>query len=50
MHSFTGHAFAGKGKVSALKLVIKNKDAQDTFKQLSEQWDLSSDLEDRLEE
>ena len=48
LHAFTGcdsiSAFAGKGKLSALKLVIKNKDYQDLFKCVGQEWKLSEDV------
>ncbi len=53
MHAYTGYdtvsAFAGKGKAKALKLLSKNKEIQDTFLKLGQEWDLSPDLMDKLE-
>ena len=48
MHAYTGcdtvSAFAGKGKASALKILTSNKESQDTFGMLGQEWDLSPDL------
>lgn len=53
MHTYTGcdtvSAFEGKGKVRALKLLTCNKEHQNTFLQLGQEWDLSADLIDKLE-
>lgn len=53
LHSFTGcdtvSSFAGKGKVSALKLVVGNKNVQQMFSKLGTDWDLSPVLMDELE-
>ena len=53
MHAFTGcdtvSAFAGKGKASALKLLLNDKKIQETFLELGSEWDLSRDLMDKLE-
>ncbi len=53
MHAYTGcdavSAFAGKGKVKALKLLTSNKEHQNTFLKLGQEWDLSADLMDKLE-
>ena len=47
LHTFTGFdtvsAFAGQGKLGALKLLKKNITYQDTFSQLGQAWDVSSD-------
>ena len=53
MHAYTGcdttSAFAGKGKTSALKCVINNREIRNTFIQVGQEWDLSSNLIDNLE-
>ena len=53
LHAYTGcdtvSAFAGKGKTSALKLLTSNRDIQDTFLELGQEWDLSPELMDKLE-
>ena len=53
VHAYTGcdtvSAFAGKGKAKALKLLSKNKEIQDTFLKLGQEWDLSPDLMNKLE-
>ena len=43
-------AFRGKGKVLPLKKLMKTAKHQDTFKQLGNNWDISDDLINRLEE
>ena len=47
--SDTTSAFAGKGKASALKIFTINRKIIDTFTQLGQDWDLSSELMDKLE-
>lgn len=53
LHAYTGcdttSAFAGKGKVNALKLLTSSRQIQDTFLELGKEWDLSPDLMDKLE-
>ena len=53
MHAYTGcdsvSAFAGKGKASALKLLTSNRDIQEIFLELGQEWDLSPELVDKLE-
>ena len=53
LHAYTGcdtvSAFAGKGKTSALKLLTSNRETQDTFLELGQEWDLSPELMDKLE-
>ena len=53
VHAYTGcdtvSAFTGKGKAKALKLLSKNKEFQDTFLKLGQEWDLSPDLMNKLE-
>lgn len=53
MHAYTGcdsvSTFAGKGKVSAFKLLSSNKEAQEAFMQLGEDWDVCEELMERLE-
>lgn len=43
-------AFRGKGKVIPLKKLMKTAKHQDTFKELGNQWNISDDLINRLEE
>ena len=54
LHAYTGcdsvSAFAGKRKITALKLVKRHKSFQDLFKQLGMQWEVSSELFERLQE
>ena len=54
LHAYTGcdsvSAFAGKGKITALKLIKRHKSFQDLFKQLGMQWEVSSELFERLQE
>ena len=45
----TTSAFAGKEKASALKFVINNREIRNTFTQLGQEWDLSSELMNKLE-
>jgi len=53
IHAYTGcdttSAFAGKGKASALKLVTNNREIKNTFTELGQEWDLSSELMNKLE-
>ena len=53
MHAFTGcdtvNAFTGKGKAKALKMLMHNREDQDTFLKLGQEWDMSSGLMDKLE-
>ncbi len=53
LHAFTGcdsvSAFAGKGKVSSLKLLIGNTNMQETFKDLGTSWTLPEDMFRKLE-
>ena len=48
MHSFTGcdsvSAFSGKGKVSAFKLLQKNKKYQEAFTQLGKEWSVPESI------
>ncbi|CAM4730908.1 unnamed protein product [Leuciscus chuanchicus] len=48
LHAYTGcdtvSAFAGKGKTRALTLLMNNKETQDTFLKLGQEWDLSPEL------
>ena len=48
MHAYIGcdtvSAFAGKGKISALKILTGNRQAQETFQDLGQNWDLSEEL------
>lgn len=54
LHAFTGcdtvSAFAGRGKLSALKLLKKNEKHQDTFKELGQSWNVSQELSENIEE
>lgn len=53
LHTYTGcdtvRTFAGHGKTSALKSLISNKEAQDTFLELGQEWDPSLELMDKEE-
>ncbi|CAM4534943.1 unnamed protein product [Leuciscus chuanchicus] len=53
LHAYTGcdtvSAFAGKGKTRALTLLMNNKETQDTFLKLGQEWDLSPELSNKLE-
>lgn len=53
MYAYTGcdtvSAFAGIEKANALKLLISNKESQDTFLKLGQVWDLSPELMDKLD-
>uniref|UniRef100_UPI00358DDB47 uncharacterized protein n=1 Tax=Myxine glutinosa TaxID=7769 RepID=UPI00358DDB47 len=53
MHAYTGcdtvSVFAGKGKTSALKLLTKNRETQNTFQELGQIWDLSREVMNKLE-
>ena len=54
MHAFTGcdtvSAFSGRGKVGALKLLKGHSKYQQAFTQLGENWTVSSEVKDCLEE
>ena len=54
LHAFTGcdtmSAFAGRGNLSALKLMKENPIYQDTFDQLGMSWDVSEELLEKLEQ
>ncbi|XP_035674790.1 uncharacterized protein LOC118414705 [Branchiostoma floridae] len=54
MHAFTGcdsvSAFAGRGKLGALRLVKENRDFQEMFKLVGMDWELSNELFKKLEE
>ena len=54
MHAYTGcdtvSAFAGRGKAKALKILTSSKEYQDMFLLLGQEWDLPTDLFDKLEE
>ena len=43
-------AFRGKGKILPLKKLVKTAKHQDKFKELGNQWNISDDLINRLEE
>lgn len=53
MHAYTGcdtvSAFAGKGKASALKYLTTDQEVQGTFRDLGKEWDVSSELMEKLE-
>ena len=53
MHAYTGcdtvSAFAGLGKLGALKLLTKSEHFQDVFLELGQSWELSTDLFKRLQ-
>ncbi len=53
LHAFTGcdtvSAFAGHGKLKALKLLKKNKDYMEIFSKLGESWELSVELSKKVE-
>lgn len=46
----TFSAFAGHGKLGALKLLKDGETYQRSFKQLGEEWDVSRDLFDKMQE
>ena len=54
LHSFTGcdtvSAFAGRGKLGALKLLKKDTVYQETFSQLGQSWDVSTELFERVQQ
>jgi len=54
LHTFTGcdtvSAFAGKGKLRALQIFKKNSSVRETLTQLGESWDVSPELQTKLEE
>jgi len=45
----TVSVFTGKGKSKALKMLINNKDHQDTFMEVGREWDASMELMSKLE-
>ena len=53
MHAYTGcdtvSAFAGKGKVKALKLLTTSRENQDTSTKVGQEWDIHPELMDKLE-
>ena len=53
LHAFTGcdtvSAFAGKGKLNALKLTKKTVDYQQCFSELGRSWQMSNELFAKLE-
>ena len=53
MHAFTGcdsvSAFAGKGKISSLKLMITNREVLEAFLELGREWSLFQKLMENLE-
>ena len=53
LHSFTGcdsvSAFAGKGKIGALKILKSNEGARRAFRELGQSWTVSEDLYTLLE-
>ena len=54
LHAFTGcdnvSAFAGKGKIAALKLLKQSKLYQDLFHQIGMQWDITDEMFSKIEE
>lgn len=54
MFTYTGcdavSAFAGRGKAHASKVVKNNKECHKAFAKLGKEWDISSQLIDRLGE
>ncbi|KAG0716309.1 hypothetical protein GWK47_009996 [Chionoecetes opilio] len=54
MHAFTGcdtvSAFAGRGKMTALKQVKMDKTYQDAFHELGRSWEVSPELFEKLQE
>ncbi|KAI4811883.1 hypothetical protein KUCAC02_014754 [Chaenocephalus aceratus] len=54
LHALTGcdtvSAFAGRGKLSALKHLKENETYQEAFKRLGEAWDVSADLFDKMQD
>jgi hypothetical protein len=54
LHAFTGcdsvSAFAGKGKLAALKIIKQNKSFQNLFQQIGMQWGLTDELQAKLQE
>ena len=53
MHAYTGcdtvSAFAGRGKLRALKLLIDSRQFQNMFANLGEHWELSDELFEKLQ-
>ena len=54
MHSFTGcdsvSAFAGRGKISSLKILMKDKNMQTAMQTIGKHWTMSPDLFTLLQE
>lgn len=54
LHAFTGcdtvSAFAGRGKLNALKMMRKNSSHQVTFSQLGQSWNVSAELCQKIEQ
>lgn len=54
LHAFTGcdsvSAFAGKGKLAALKIIKRKKSFQNLFQQIGMQWELTDELFAKLQE
>ena len=54
LHEFTGcdtvSALAGRGKLGALKLLKKDITHQETFSQLGQAWDVSTDLFEKVQD
>ena len=54
MHAYTGYdtvsAFAGHGKMGALKLMKSEKTYQEAFSELGHSWNVSPDLFEKLQE
>ncbi|KAJ8403211.1 hypothetical protein AAFF_G00354280 [Aldrovandia affinis] len=53
MHAYTGcdtlSAFAGRGKLRALKLIMRSEHFQEVFRKLGQSWELSMDLFKKLQ-
>ena len=54
LHAFTGcdsvSAFAGKGKVSAPKMLKSDKEFQQAFSNLGKDWELSNEMFEKIEQ
>jgi len=54
VHAWTGcdsvSSFAGKGKVKAVNLIRKNEQFRDTFVHLGQQWSVSDELFDAIQD
>ena len=54
MHGYTGcdtlSAFAGRGKIGALRIVKEHRSVQEMFDLLGVEWELSDDLFQKLQD